>query len=118
MHRFRVHLSPRHVESTLKTELVFTRIVDAPRDKVFAAWTDPAQLRKWLGSGRWKASIAAADPRAGAPSLVIMQSASGEMMTVTLTFEDTGRGTRYTARVRRWPVGGEEVNAKMGVELQ
>ena len=98
-------------------ELVFTRNVDAPREKVFAVWTDPAHLGKWLASEGWTVSVAAADPRPGAPSLVVMQSRNGEVMTVTLTFEDSGGGTRYTARVRHWPVGEEEAN-EIGVELQ
>ena len=99
-------------------ELVFTRIVDAPREKVFEAWTDPAHLKNWLGSERWTVSVAQADPHPGAASYIVMQSRSGEVMTVTLTFEDSGSGTRYTARVRRWPVGEEEANEKTGVELQ
>jgi uncharacterized protein YndB with AHSA1/START domain len=34
-----------------KTELalVITRIFDAPREAVFKAWTDPAQIALWLG---------------------------------------------------------------------
>lgn len=103
---------------TPEPELVFTRIVDAPRENVFAAWTDPVHLKNWLGSERWTVSVAAADPRPGAPSLVVMQSRSGEVMTVTLTFEDSGSGTRYTARVRHGPVGEEEANEKMGLELR
>jgi uncharacterized protein YndB with AHSA1/START domain len=99
-------------------ELVFTRIVDAPREQVFEAWTDRAHLKKWLASEGWTVSVALADPRPGAPSLVVMQSRSGEVMTVTLTFEDSGSGTRYTARVRHWPVGEEEANEKMGLELR
>ena len=99
-------------------ELVFTRNVDAPREKVFAVWTDPVHLRKWLASEGWTVSVALADPRPGAPSLVVMQSASGKVMTVTLTFEDSGSGTRYTARVRHWPVGEEEANETMGLELR
>ena len=103
---------------TAERELVFTRVVDAPLGKVFAAWTDPEHLKKWLGSERWTASVVQADPRPRAPSLVVMQSRSGEVMTVTLRFEDTGSGTRYTARVRRWSVGEEEANEKMGLELR
>ena len=103
---------------TAEPELVFTRVVDAPLGKVFAAWTDPQHLEKWLGSGRWTASVVQADPRPRAPSLVVMQSRSGEVMTVTLTFEDTGNGTRYTARVRHWAVGEEELNEKQGAEVR
>lgn len=30
-------------------EIVFGRVVDAPRDVVFSAWTDPDQIQKWFG---------------------------------------------------------------------
>lgn len=30
-------------------EIVITRVIDAPRDIVFAAWTDPEQIQKWFG---------------------------------------------------------------------
>ncbi|MHB8433601.1 MAG: SRPBCC domain-containing protein [Candidatus Tyrphobacter sp.] len=30
-------------------DLVITRILDAPRDLVFKAWSDPAQLAQWGG---------------------------------------------------------------------
>lgn len=103
---------------TSEPDLVFTRIVNVPREKVFAAWTDPAHLGKWLGSEGWTVSVATADPRPRAPSLIVLQGQSGEVMTVTLTFEDAGGGTRYTARVRRWPVGEEEANETMGLELR
>jgi uncharacterized protein YndB with AHSA1/START domain len=38
---------------TAKTEdkrsLEITRFINAPRSRVYAAWTDPAQLREWFG---------------------------------------------------------------------
>lgn len=102
----------------LETELVFTRIVDAPREKVFEAWTDPVHLRKWLGSERWTVSVAAADSRPGAASLILMRGPGGEVMTVALTFEDTGGRTKYTARVRRWSAEEVEANETMGLELR
>jgi uncharacterized protein YndB with AHSA1/START domain len=33
------------------TELSLTRIIRAPREKVFAAWTDPELLKQWWGPG-------------------------------------------------------------------
>jgi uncharacterized protein YndB with AHSA1/START domain len=30
-------------------EIVFGRVIDAPRDVVYAAWTDPDQIQKWFG---------------------------------------------------------------------
>ncbi|GLH71339.1 hypothetical protein GETHPA_28720 [Geothrix rubra] len=31
------------------TELLLNRLLDAPRERVFEAWTDPAHLQKWWG---------------------------------------------------------------------
>jgi uncharacterized protein YndB with AHSA1/START domain len=30
-------------------EVVITRVLDAPRQVIFAAWTDPAQVARWWG---------------------------------------------------------------------
>jgi uncharacterized protein YndB with AHSA1/START domain len=30
-------------------EVVFTRLFDAPRERVFEAWTDPRHLQRWWG---------------------------------------------------------------------
>ena len=30
-------------------EILITRIFDAPREQVFAAWTDPEQVSRWFG---------------------------------------------------------------------
>ena len=30
-------------------EILITRIFDAPRERVFQAWTDPVHLQKWWG---------------------------------------------------------------------
>jgi len=32
-----------------KLSLEIKRFIKAPRDRVYTAWTDPAQLRKWFG---------------------------------------------------------------------
>jgi uncharacterized protein YndB with AHSA1/START domain len=34
---------------SLDREIVLCRVIDAPRDRVFAAWTDPAQITQWFG---------------------------------------------------------------------
>lgn len=33
----------------LDREIVLTRLIDAPRTVVYAAWTDPDQIQKWFG---------------------------------------------------------------------
>jgi uncharacterized protein YndB with AHSA1/START domain len=46
-------------------ELVITRIINAPRDLVFAAWTDPAHLRHWWGPKDYPATHIEMDARPG-----------------------------------------------------
>lgn len=33
----------------LDREIVFARVIDAPRELVYAAWTDPEQIQQWFG---------------------------------------------------------------------
>jgi uncharacterized protein YndB with AHSA1/START domain len=50
------------------TEPAFVRLVevfDAPRERVFAAWTEPEQLESWWGPGRFKTTRAEVDLRPG-----------------------------------------------------
>jgi len=34
-------------------EIVLTRIFDAPRERVWRAWTEPAELARWWGKRGW-----------------------------------------------------------------
>jgi uncharacterized protein YndB with AHSA1/START domain len=52
--------------------LALTRTLDAPRDKVFAAWTDPAQFAQWMGPGTIRAEIASLDARVGGAYRIVM----------------------------------------------
>jgi uncharacterized protein YndB with AHSA1/START domain len=50
------------------TEPGFVRLVevfDAPRERVFAAWTDEEQLKRWWGPGRYVTTMARVDLRPG-----------------------------------------------------
>ena len=94
-------------------ELVFTRIVDAPREQVFKAWTDPGELEQWLAPAPWTVSIVQADPRPGAASVILMASPDGmALMSATVTFDELGHRTRYTARVRHLTITEQEVEAE------
>jgi uncharacterized protein YndB with AHSA1/START domain len=43
---------PNDVAASDETVLI-THIFDAPRERVFAAWTDPAQVSAWFGPEQW-----------------------------------------------------------------
>jgi len=50
---------------TLERELVITRLIDAPRELVFKAWTDAEHLLAWWGPKDYPAIRARADVRLG-----------------------------------------------------
>jgi uncharacterized protein YndB with AHSA1/START domain len=42
-------MSDSHPAATAGQEVIITRIFDAPRERVFRAWTDPALVAAWFG---------------------------------------------------------------------
>ena len=48
-----------------KTSLQIKRFMNAPRARVYAAWTDPAQLKEWWGPESVRTRNFAADVRVG-----------------------------------------------------
>ena len=46
-------------------EIVLTRVYDAPRDLVFAAWTDPEHVGQWFGPRGFTCAIHEIDVRVG-----------------------------------------------------
>ncbi len=58
-------------------ELVLTRLIDAPREKLFRAWTDPELLRQWFAPRPWTTPVAQTDVRPGGASRVVMRGPDG-----------------------------------------
>jgi len=61
-----------------KPEIVLTRVIDAPRERVFRAWTDPKQLKHWFGPQGFTIPSAESDPRPGGTFRVVMRFAEGD----------------------------------------
>jgi uncharacterized protein YndB with AHSA1/START domain len=59
-------------------ELVLCRIIDAPRAKVFKAWTDPSVIPQWFAPAPWSIARAEMDVRPGGSTLVVMKSPEGQ----------------------------------------
>jgi len=68
------------IEPQSDRELVLARIIDAPREKVFRAWTDPELLKQWFCPAPWKVTQAEIDVRPGGSSFIVMQGPEGEEM--------------------------------------
>lgn len=63
--------------STADRELVLTRILNAPREKVYQAWTDPEMLKQWFAPKPWTTSAAELDVRPGGSNLIVMRDPEG-----------------------------------------
>lgn len=58
-------------------ELVLTRIFDAPREKLFRAWTDPELLKQWFAPLPYTTPRAELDVRPGGANLIVMRGPDG-----------------------------------------
>ncbi len=109
--------------STSDREIVTTRLIDAPRELVFDAWTAPEHVSRWWGPNGFTLTIHEMDVRPGGAWRFIMHGPDGadyknEIVFVeiarpdriiydhisvprfrqTATFEDEGGKTRLTMR--------------------
>ena len=62
---------------TKDTDLIITRIFDAPRERVWKAWTDPEQVMQWWGPKIFVSPSCKIDFRVGGKYLFCMQSDGG-----------------------------------------
>ena len=128
-------------------ELVLTRLIAAPREKLYRAWTEPELLKQWFAPKPYTTPKAELDLRPGGANLIVMRGPDGKdmpnrgvylevvpnrrlvatdayarawepsdkpFMTMILSFDDEGGGTRYTALVRHWTAADREAHEKMG----
>jgi uncharacterized protein YndB with AHSA1/START domain len=59
-------------------ELSLTRIIDAPREKVYRAWTDPELLKQWFAPAPWTTPRAELDVRPAGANLIVMRGPEGQ----------------------------------------
>jgi uncharacterized protein YndB with AHSA1/START domain len=70
--------APAEAVPTSDRELVLTRIIDAPREKLFRAWTDAELLKQWFAPLPYTTPVAELDVRPGGANLVVMRSPDGK----------------------------------------
>ncbi len=66
--------------STADRELVLTRLIDAPREKLYRAWTDPALLKQWVAPLPYTTPVAELDVRPGGANYFVMRGPDGQDM--------------------------------------
>ena len=57
--------------------LVIRRVLPVERERVFAAWLDPASLATWMRPGESTDAIVEVDPRVGGRFRILMQQKQG-----------------------------------------
>jgi uncharacterized protein YndB with AHSA1/START domain len=94
------------------------RTLPHPREKVFAAWIDPARVSRWFApSAEYTVVVDALDARAGGGYRVEMRHSSGRVSIVS------GRYLEVTSPSRlrftwQWEEGPEERETLVTVELK
>ena len=58
-------------------ELVLTRLINAPRAKVYRAWTDPELLKQWFAPKPYTTPIVEIDVRPGGSAYFVMRGPDG-----------------------------------------
>jgi uncharacterized protein YndB with AHSA1/START domain len=61
-----------------KLDLILERVIDVPREKVWAAWTKPEHLKKWFTPAPWTTVDVEVDLRPGGMLRTIMRSPEGK----------------------------------------
>jgi uncharacterized protein YndB with AHSA1/START domain len=59
-------------------ELVITKLLDAPREKLFRCWTQPALLKQWFAPKPFTVASAEVDLRPGGGCTIVMRSPEGQ----------------------------------------
>jgi uncharacterized protein YndB with AHSA1/START domain len=63
-----------------KRELVLTRLIDAPRERLFRCWTEPELLKQWFAPLPYTITHAELDVRSGGSNYIVMRSPEGQDM--------------------------------------
>jgi uncharacterized protein YndB with AHSA1/START domain len=58
-------------------ELVLTRLIDAPREKLYRCWTESELLKKWFTPAPWTTPFAELDVRRGGSNFIVMADPDG-----------------------------------------
>lgn len=77
-----------------KPSLTLKRRLNAPAEKVYVAWTDPAQIVKWFGPESGKVTRADMDVRAGGRYAITFHSDDGEEHNVGGVYREVVRNER------------------------
>jgi len=77
-----------------KLSLEIKRFINAPRDRVYAAWTDPAQMKQWFGPENVQTRDLIADARVGGKFRWDLTNPEGDEMTILGEYRELQPGKK------------------------
>lgn len=86
-------------------DLRLTRLIDAPCEAVYRAWTDPVLLRQWFAPAPNTTPVAELDVRPGGSSRIVMRDPDGNDMPLYGVYLEVVENRRLVftdAYVRAW----------------
>ena len=87
------------------TELVLERTLNAPRELVFAAWTDPKEMARWWGPKGFTNPVCDIDVRPGGAMHIVMRGPDGSEYPCGGSFREIAPPERLVFTT--WVVKGE-----------
>ena len=69
-------------------EVTLTRIIDAPRALVWAAWTEPKHMAQWWGPHQFTNPVCEMDVRPGGKMLIHMKAPDGTVYPMPAIFTE------------------------------
>ena len=83
-----------NLKTAEKTSLEIKRFINVPRNRVYEAWTDPAQLRQWFGPENVRTRDIVAETRVGGKFRWDLTNPEGEEMTVQGEYRELQPGRK------------------------
>jgi uncharacterized protein YndB with AHSA1/START domain len=75
-------------QTATKPSITLKRRFNAPPAKVFAAWTDPENMKRWMGPEGVEGLSCEIDPRVGGRYRLVMRAPNGEEHDVSGTYRE------------------------------
>jgi uncharacterized protein YndB with AHSA1/START domain len=88
------------IKSLIGKEVVVSRLINAPRAKVFDAWIDPKKLAQWWGPSGFTNPRCEIDPRPGGKIYIDMRAPDGKIFPLDGEVEEVLKPERIVFRAR------------------
>ena len=94
-----------------ETSLQIKRTLAAPREKVFRAWTDPEEMKKWFCPSGFTTPSVETDLRVGGKYRITMKSPDGKLIEHSGTYREIRPPEKL---VFTWTIGVQDCEGSKG----